>query len=500
MDARLASLLASLDPPLRALVDRALETAKADRVLDAPRLDIDAAGAVLSAVGIAPNDKRRVPLPSDLSDVQRCVFEIVALAGLPAYSHVFGGNGQAILRWLGLTPPSPLEETVEYDGRTVPLWWALVDIDQKLEAQGRSPDRRAHYRASMCAKVALLDAMPFERAIRTIDCLLSFARIAYGFPPLHFFWGGEHGPAAAAIASLRDEGAAWGRAQLDAWTARSAADPKAILETERALVWLFAVVRGGQPIEPRWDGVYVYAVPRTAPASMFVECALALPEARRAPAIVAAMEERAKGLGSDKLRAVLALLEVHDSSVITAALIEAVKDGVKQSALEAKLGELAGTRLGVRSALTAWQATLAKPRALKAKARVHPVDESLLLASHAAQLAALRKSDPDDFDDPEMVGDLELRTIVDSKGKHVLDLWLFASDSGAVFAAGATREIAHLVQGSVELAQSEHPDASLLAGLRAVLEVKPPPATTSVNPTRAARPKSKPKSKPKPKR
>ncbi len=492
VDARIEALRAELSPSLRALVDAAI-TAAASRGDDAASRTAasEAASALLVAAGFAAHAKHAIPLPSELTNDQRRVYEIVARAELPAFSHPFGGNSRAILRWLGLAPPSPLEELVEHAGREVPLWRALAEMDRSRDPTRPPPATPEAHRAALRARVALLDAMPHERALRTIDCLLSFERSPYAFAPFHFFWGGEHGAGAAVLAALRGEGAAWAREQLEARAAILESDTVAVIEAERALLWLFALVRAGVAIEPRWDRALVYAVPHLAPPSMFVECALAIPEDRRERAVVAAMQATGHGIAGNKLAAGLALLEAFDSRAIAAAMIEAVKSGIRQPALEEKLDALATTRPGVRRALIDWQATLAKPLALKVKARLHPIDEAALSPAHAAQLAALRQSDPDDFGDPEMIGDLELRTLTDAKGEHVFDFWLFASDSGAVFEAGTTREVAHRIQGFVELALSQPADASLLAGLRKVLETKLPKAkATKATKTKATKTKA----------
>ena len=59
--------------------------------------------------------------------------------------------------------------------------------------------------------------------------------------------------------------------------------------------------------------------------------------------------------------------------------------------------------------------------------------------------------------------DSGIKTLADAKGKPAYDVWEYAGDSGTMFEVGTTKEVACIIQGSVECANEALRDAFELA-------------------------------------
>jgi hypothetical protein len=367
---------------------------------------------------------------------------------------------ETMRRWLGITPPTVLEEELEWKGQRWPLWRHACEGGFRNGASMR----------------ALVDSLPIERALPVIDALSHWS--GYGFEDVPNLYRSSR-----PIREMKGEGVAWARAEIEKIVAATSGPPRLFrgvpqpqFEHDTALLALVAMARAGVPIEPEWDPFLVCSFEFDPPP--FVEAAMAIPEARRHAAAAAAV--RGWGQNDTKVAKALALLKRFDSVEVARAVFELLPRTIRAKQTVQELAAMSKTKPGIARALAEHLGKLPRPVPLTVRERVHPVDAGKLSPSHAAQLAAAKKGDPDNFDEPELVDDLELRVLHDASGKHVYDTWLYATDTGVYYAAGTTKKIAHRIQGGIEALGKTSP--SVLAGLDAMSDRRGAPSNMAVRP------------------
>lgn len=426
-------------------------------------------------------------LASELSAPQRLLVEVYAdidealSAELEETPHLHGRKvpipiGHLTLRrWIGKAPPSVLEEEHDLDGRRWPLWRHACDGDGASDVMRK-----------------LVDAVPLAQGIAMLDALSHWS--GYGFDPVRNLHRDSR-----PVREMKDEGVPWARAQIAGWLASIAGgtriykgSPQPHFQHDSALFAMLAMARGGVAIEPEWDQFLVCSFEHS-PAT-FVEAAMAIPEERRH--IAAARAVRGWGQNDTKVDKALALLDVFDSADLARAVFELLPRTIRAKRTVQLLTEMSATRPGVARALAEHRGKLPRPIPLTVREKVQPIVATALSPMHAKQLAALRKSDPDNFADAEMVADLELRVLVDAEGEPAFDAWLYATDTGVYYATGTTKVVAHRVQGGMEAVGKTSP--SVLAGLDAMSARRGAPSNMAVRPPVKKKKRVTPPARPRP--
>lgn len=437
------------------------------------------------AENVEKTSRTRPVLASELTPAQRVMVEVYADVEDALTSEVeetpnlfekfipIPIRPETMRRWLGVTPPTVLEEEIEWKGKRWPLW--------RHACEGG-----LHNTEPM---TALVDSLPIGKALPVMDALSRWN--GYGFAQVRNLYR-----YARPMREMKDEGVAWARAELAKMVEATSRPPRLFrgvpqpqFEHDTALLALLAMARAGVPIEPEWDRFLVCSFAFDPP--LFVEAAMAIPEERRHAAAAAAV--RGRGQNDTKVDKALALLKKFDSAEVARAVFDLLPHTIRGKQTVQALTATSKTKPGIARAVAEHIGKLPRPIPLTVRERVHPVDANELSPSHAAQLAAAKKGDPDDFDEPGAVDDLELRVVCDANGKHVYDAWLYATDTGVYYAAGTTRKIAHRIQGGIEAVGKTSP--SVLAGLDEISARRGAPSNMAVRPETPATKKASAKKK-----
>jgi len=438
-------LLAGLPPVVATTVHAAKAVLAAQKYPSWGEL-ADAMEPAREAVGLPPHSYGNVvyPLASELTPDQRALAEIVAREGLALRANV--PSGDALGRWLGVTPPGVLEKTI--DGE--PLWRAL---------QRAGGDETK--------VLTLLDPMPFGLQIEACAAI-SGPGWAYRIPPApRLAWRTKM------ARELGDEGKGWALETLGAWRPRP--DGSLALAPGVTNLAFFALVRAKAAIDPAWD--VLVPLDHEVPVAFVVECALALPFERLEPAVLAALTKVA---GAWAIQHGTALLEHFDSGPIARLVLTITEKSLpRDRKAERAALETIGTRMpNVAAELAAARGKAPKPRVLTMLARTTPRTENELTPTQAEQLVAAGKLYDGkslavtqrltigEADEGALGETLEHVVIGDEKRKPVIDAWLYAGDSGTYFSAGTTKVVAQKIQDAIEVRGK--PDAALCDALASV--------------------------------
>jgi hypothetical protein len=407
----------------------------------------------LAAVAF-PEDRTLTARVEDLTPAQRAIAELVVdEAGLSPYALPRGVGARR--RWLGLDAAGPLEIEVANGKEKEPLWRALQ----------RDEGDAALAALALPQRLAAIETVYYEEWDYGIDgadgiilSSLSLAQIKKGDAKT----------------------LAWARAAADRLLARERAKKSEGARYKlpvQTLCWpvFVALARSGEAIEPRWDALLPLG---SAKGAAMKECVSALPEARRVPAVLAALDRTATTL--DAMNAGLALYPSLPSPALAEKLAAiADRDGYRNAKKE--LAALVKKHGGAASAKT-------KTKAKTTDAKMQLTCVSLSRPKRASELSALSKDQlriggkawdgknvsadmrlsDDDGSETSLAGTVEIRAIADGKGTIRYDALTYAGDSGIVFAAGTTKKIAQIVQGSLE-----HDDEALRDALADAIVMKP---------------------------
>jgi hypothetical protein len=433
--------MAKMHSSLQALV-AALPRDIAKRVRAALPLEpLDRAQALIPALKAAAYPEGEVyPLPESLTPTQRLLAEIVAHEVSPPFIFAFPTSARTMRTYLGFDPPGPCEAPVVVNGAKLPIWRAMQDLDGDPDAQAR-----------------LLDAMKPTDGARTFVAL---ALSSYRFRADDVLSEGRP----TFLEKLGRDAAAWARDAGDALLAERAKPGHRSREEEdlAELVIATALTRSGKTEDPRFDALVPAS--SSAPNEAVVERVMSLPEARRVPAALQALAR--KHMVNVPIGHGLALLEKLDSVEIARAILGLCADFDGKARVKKELDALAKTRPGVKRALDDAKRGAPAAIALQVIAVKKPSTVKELDAIEKKQLRLAGKSwDGKDRpveerlgkDETAFSGILEKRTLAGADGKPRYDAWLFAGDSGAYFDAGTTKEIAGMIQGSVELNGAKDP-------------------------------------------
>lgn len=219
------------------------------------------------------------------------------------------------------------------------------------------------------------------------------------------------------------------------------------------------LARGKKGIAPRFDGLL--PLPVEGEDAVFEECFAALPEERR---LAAARRAITRARGTAAVEAGLRLLARVPDVEIARAVMTASKEceiaPYTTARVRPKVEKLARKHPALLAAIGK------APTPLEVLGTRRPRTPSELSAAEKAQLlAAAKKYDgrkvpieerfgPDDGSETSFGTTIELTTLGE-EGKPRYDVVAFAGDSGSVFVHGKTREVAAIVQGSIETKSGE---------------------------------------------
>ena len=409
-----------------------------------------------------------MPVASELTPVQRTLAELLAYRDGIELFHFADGQWQLFAmpetaanrrRWLALEPPGPLERDVTYtlgaETRTEPAWRAL----QRAVQRGREATKEAF--ASM-------------RVAERLRVIGGLAPMSYGLTS-----AAEWLPECFTPEGIGAEHAAWARAEADRLLSLGAR------ETRRVRFVVFpALVRANVSIEDRYFPLLPFEPNpnRLPPLKAIVsECLGAIPDERREEAVMAAL---AAENDDDRESISWSMLELLPYAGVARIAIE----GVSAQDLPGILGRLdaLGERHeAVREVVEEHRRAQARKKPVRALARGAtrtPSSVTDLTALQAMQLEVFgnaydgrslaakdRLSKTGGVDDGSFTGFLELVDFVAAGTDEVLYEAILMIDSGSIFEAGTTREVAAIIQGGLDQCQ----DASLFAALKKVLASAP---------------------------
>jgi hypothetical protein len=300
-------------------------------------------------------------------------------------------------------------------------------------------------RGSQEATHRLVDALPIERRLALVGEVLDPSTSSYGldhdcFAPRRLF------------PKLRGAGKKWAIAYAD----HLAAQPGRVDEELRYLVFL-TLVRSRVPIRPEWDVLF----PVGLNDGWSIECGRAMPEPRRARAIVAALEKHISAYTVDYA---LALLKKFPSAELTQGVYELGKKGrLPHTEAVKALTTIGKKHRVVREALEALKSKAPKAPALRCSGIVRLRDAKKLNSLQRLQIERAGKA----YDgrkmtaaqwlerekpgkEPTFAGRLEVATIVDATGRSLYEVYEYMGDSGTIYKAKTAKEVGSIIQGGLD--------------------------------------------------
>lgn len=425
-----------------------------------------------------------VPLPSELTDAQRAVVELLAYVdGAAVHRFAIPPSARVRRRWLGIDPPTRLEQPARYvvagETREAPLWRALAELTR--EAEQMSPEERAAQTwdpelgsDTDPAQVFFL-SLPIEDRLEVLPDLLIRAYRLNQAPR----WG-----------RLSEIDASHGR-----WAVRVIEEFVQTLFAEDAnrgeragyfklpapLKWplFLALARGGVPIEPAWESLLPAGAHDPYGPAMR-ECIRAIDPERRAPAILTTLRgefPRGALAIADMLLDEFPYIELVDLMLEN---IDASVFSIFRGSRRGKLAHLAD-RVAERPALAAHVAAhidaLPDLPKLTCRRRFRPRSLSELTDAQRAQLEVANggaamgvgamplPETPGAEDEESFVSVFE---IVDENDEPVIDAILLLDEDGSIFRAGTTERIGWASQMRLQM-----DDPALQEAVQMILCVRP---------------------------
>ena len=441
-----ADLLTQLPPEARDALQAALGHAD-------PKSS-DAGKHVVAALkAVAFPEGKLYPLPESLNSAQRAVAEVLAYREtLNVYPFPMPG-GALRKRWLGLESGGVLEsELMDVDGAKVPLWRALQLAGFDYAKAG-----------------ALLNALPVEKALRAFGELYPFG---YNLNGSSLFTHGK----LELHERIRGEGKDWAIEQAE----KLAKEPARLASAVPLRLFVFtALVRAQVQIEPQWDPLLVIGWPHDA------ELLRAIPEPRRAAAVVSALQTREHP--ANGIKPALELLENFPlPEVVTAVVAQLAKAGEFPGKAEVapRLRALAQKHAALQDAVRAALGEEQKVLELQCLWAMRPEAIAALSDVQQAQIRVVGDS-----------SSLELRAVGDAMGRPLYDALLHAG-SATIFKTGTTEIVGKFLNGAWQLNDAPLRDA-LDTVLRAPMTLMPAPKLEpKPEPIPEAKAEARPRSRP----
>jgi hypothetical protein len=203
-------------------------------------------------------------------------------------------------------------------------------------------------------------------------------------------------------------------------------------------------------------------------------CLAALPEAARLPAMLAAVARNRRSVGAIGVHGGLLWLERHPDPALARAVLDVAGDSelMPPSKVRPLLAKLAKKH----PELASGAASSARALVVLSSVRPHAAEDLSPIAAKQVLAAAkawdgkratlAQRLGPDDGTETSLGRTLAVLTL-GSAGFAQYDVVTLGGDSGSVFRAGTTREVAAIVQGAVEC-----DDAKLADAIREALDAK----------------------------
>ena len=403
-----------------------------------------------------------IMLADDLTPAQRAAVEpLASRPGLRMVGRLIPQQAWVRRRWLGLDPAGPWEELVPFvDGerKQVPLWRAY-----RILQNGDVEQAYALFRNLGWPLTKRLEALG--------DAALGAYEIDYAGLP----WG--------SVDEIHDQGKSWAPRFAERLVELLRTGDHAFFgDREKLYLPLFlALVRAGVIIAPEWDQF----LPVCGTIEHVRQCLRALPTERRWPALLRAFRGRTDGTAA---RVTFQLLPDFPSLEMARFVVENAKQVDKPTAVMAALKKLA-ERHPELAPVVGWpkvQPKPPKPLMLSCARVVEPrrVEELTPLQQKQLEVAgkeydglaldAAERLNPDSVRADSFAASLQIREIVDDKGKHAYDEYRYL-DSGAVFRAGTTEIVGRVIQHNLQC------DDALLEAAMQICEL----------PTRSGKPRAR---------
>jgi len=432
MSAHHEELLAQLPDEIRRRLSRAL----ARGATEEPQQSVEAAFEGVEFPGSASLWDPYV-LPEELTRAQRAVAELsLSMPDAVVSPWRLPPQPWVRRRWLGLEAGGPFEARVDFeDGerRKVPLWRAM----QVLTATDET----------MASELFARLELPLAQRLEAFgDATLG----AYRIDPEGLPWG--------SLDEIGAEGVDWAPRFADRLLALTSteASPTERVEAKMSVcsVVFLSLARAGVPIEPRWER-FLPVGPSPKDVAVTKECLRALPEERRSPALVAALEPIAKSWWG--ALAGLALLPDYPSPELAKLLLKHGDQHQKTKEALAQIRKVAKEHPDVAAVLEGGAPKKEKAFKLSCPGVRELTRLEELTAVQQEQIVVLgRLYDGEEVDaaarmaaDGEaslVAAGLSLFEVVDADGKPAFDDYRVGSDSGAVFRAGTTEVVGVVVQ------------------------------------------------------
>ncbi len=402
-----------------------------------------------------------VPQAEQLTPAQLAIAQQLArVEGISVADIAIPPSAWCRRRWLGIDPGGVLERTVDFEGEALPLWRAL----SILQARNAFEDCHALISSLGLSKLELLELFT--------DIQLG----AYRLRVFRSFHWGPMGFEPFAITEVAAEHEQWALSTLQRIT-RLFGDSALRCErgdTDEApsvLCWLVmaVLVETNTPVVPDWER-FVRAAFQPANYVELTKCVLRLvPAERRAPVLIDWLQTRSAKFAVDV--AMAHLQDVPSKSLVELVLSRCDQlEAKKKRSVLAELSRLSPKVVGIRGPLARYNKRRKPPLQLKILRRFTPASVFELNDSQrrqleragalydGQQLSASRRLTPGG-DEHSFHGYLKIVELGDGQGKHVFDLFEYNVDSGSIFKAGTTDEVAGIIQFGLECTEPKLKEA-----------------------------------------
>jgi hypothetical protein len=412
-----------------------------------------------------PTHAQPIPLVETLTPEQRALAELVSQQVVSIGGFAIPKAARVRRRWLGLDPAGALEQPVSFtvggETKTAPLWHALATLQAEADDDDNNDDGgEGDGAAKRSPGAQLFASLPLASQLET------YGDIALGAYAL------ELDELELDLEQLRDEGKEWAPRYADLLLElfdgdalhEERGEQTGVPDAVKLPLWL-ALVRSGVTLEQRWDLLLPID---ESPVSR--ELLAALPEPRRAPACIHALDDM---FPNQALRAGVALLADVPSVELAQAIVARIDDvdGQPKRRLLQRVAEAGAANPAIGALVAPLIAALPLPLGLRLGNVLAPTSRDDLNAVHIAQCARgneMIMGCSENWVGDEDIAYLQLGEVLDADGRHAYDFAVFMDEDGVFFRAGTDEPVAVLCQYNLDC-----PDAALKEGFQLVLADKP---------------------------
>jgi uncharacterized membrane protein (UPF0136 family) len=396
-----------------------------------------------------------IPLPEDLTPPQRkLAHELASIDGLAVLDVAVPPSGWCRRRWLGLDSGGVLERSVDFDDGSrsqVPLWRAL----SILRARNADDESRALVASLGLSKHELLElTTEVELRAYALSAGVCFPWAGRGFEPF---------PISHVDADCREWAISTANRLVPLYSSETMRPDRNLSDhVPPMLSWLVlaALVRSKTRFRQGWEILLRLAFQPTEYVTLTKGALRLIDEERRVPAILAALGAVMPSFG---VAAVLAHLAQCPSEMLVDYILGHC-DGLQpkqQREVLRTLNSMSKTVAEIRGPLKRYRSGRPAPMVLTVASVLQPTRTDQLTEIQHEQLAragalydgrtlsaAERLSGG--VEDHSFLGSLTIRELTDASGRHVYSVYEYMVDSGSVFKAGTTEEVAEIIQCGLE--------------------------------------------------